>query len=381
MLDFTSLLLSIFLSAAGISVVLFGAWVTSRKDGFLLTCAVGAVLVAMSVVFSAFYAKSPQIWVVTSAYALLLGGLSTIYGTAWQFRNDVSPSRAIAVAAGVALGLTLPPHALGYNGVGFFIGFLCAAGLLILAAHHFWMARQEAPGTLITLAAFYFVIGLSFLPRAALVAMEGQAIMPGPPQNWAQNASLALIVAAVPALGALTIALNQKRLVRAHRQQALTDPLTGLPNRRALVEKIDSLNGPVALVLFDIDRFKTINDTRGHAIGDQVIILFARTLLRRARPGQMAARLGGEEFVVVSPTARLEALELEAEQIRRDFAVRARTELDLACTVSGGLARGEAGADNFALILAAADRALYRAKQLGRDRLLVEEPNGTGNEQ
>lgn len=378
MLDFTSFLLAIFFSSAGISAVLFAAWVTSRQDGFLLTCAVGAVLVALSVVFSAFYARTPQVWLVSLAYVLLLGGLATIYGTAWQFRHDGPPWRVIAGAMAVALGLTIPPHALGYNGVGFFLGFLSAAGLLFLAAFNFWMARKEAPGTLISLAGFYFLIGLSFLPRAAMVAWEGRIVMPGPPQNWVQTASLALIVAAVPALGALTLGLNQKRLIRAHRQQALTDPLTGMPNRRALLESVAGLDGTVALALFDIDRFKTINDTHGHATGDEVIALFARTLLRHAAPGQIAARLGGEEFILVCPTGTLPELRASAERLRGDFSDRVAAELGLGCTASGGLASGAVGGERFALVVAAADKALYRAKQLGRDRLEIAGLGGEG---
>lgn len=369
MFDFSSLLFAIFFSTVGSSVVLFAAWATSRRDGFLLTCGLGALLVAISVVCSAFYAQAPRPWLVTSAYILLLGGLSTIYGTAWQFRYDASPSRVVIFAAAVSLALTVPPHALGYNGVGFVIGFLSAAALLFLASFNFWAARREAPGTLIGLSAFYFAIGLSFLPRAALVVLDGRAIMPGPPQNWAQTASLALIVASVPALGALTLALNQQRLVRAHRQQALTDPLTGLPNRRALLESMAGLSGEATLVLFDIDRFKSINDTHGHARGDEVIALFGEVLRQHLAQGQVAARLGGEEFLLVCPRGNIADVREQSDRLRRRFTDRAHAELALKTTVSGGLSRGDIGGERFDEVMGAADRALYRAKQLGRDRL------------
>ncbi|MFG1479979.1 diguanylate cyclase [Xanthobacter sp. V4C-4] len=371
MLDFSSLLLAIFFSTVGSSIVLFAAWATSRHDGFLLTCGLGALLVAISVVCSAFYAHRPQPWLVTSAYVLLLSGLATIYGTAWQFRYDAPPRRVVLLATAIALGLTVPPHASGYNGIGFVAGFLSAAGLLFLASFHFWAARREAPGTLIGLSAFYFAIGLSFLPRAALVALDGQAIMPGPPRNWAQTASLALIVLSVPALGALTLALNQQRLVRAHRQQALTDPLTGLPNRRALLESVAGWTGAATLAVFDIDRFKNINDTHGHARGDEVIALFAEALRQHLAPGQVAARLGGEEFVLVSPGGDLAVVRAQSDRLRRDFARRAHAQLALAATVSGGLSCGEIGGKRFAVVMDAADKALYRAKQGGRDRLEI----------
>ncbi|MFG1299283.1 GGDEF domain-containing protein [Xanthobacter sp. V3C-3] len=369
MLDFSSLLLAIFFSTAGISVVLFAAWATSRQDGFLLTCGLGALLVAISTVLSALYAHTPQVWLVTSAYVFLLGGLSTLHGTAWQFRHDAPPARVVIAAAAITIGLTAPPHALGYNGVGFVVGFLCAAALLFLAAFNFWTARREAPGTLISLSAFYFVMALSFLPRAALVALDGKAVMPGPPQNWAQTAGLVLIVASIPALGALTLALNQQRLVRAHRQQAFTDPLTGLPNRRALLASMAELSGEAGVAVFDIDRFKSINDTHGHACGDQVIALFAETLSRHLCPGQIAARIGGEEFVLVCPGGNLPDLRRLSDRLRHDFSERARGQLSLVITASGGLAHGDVAGERFTQTLAAADKALYRAKQLGRDRL------------
>ncbi|MEP9378746.1 GGDEF domain-containing protein [Aquabacter sp. CN5-332] len=373
MLDFTSLLLSVCLSTAGVSAVLFSAWLSSQRDGFLLTCAVGAVMVGLSGIFSAFYAQSPQVWLVTGAYVLLLSGLATIYGTAWQFRNDASPWRVILWAAGLTIGVTVPFHLLGYNGIGFVVGFLSAAVLNFLTAFNFWKARSEAPGTLITLTVFYSAIALSLLVRASLVAMEGRAIMPGPPQNWAQTLSLALAVAVVPVLGALTFSLNQKRLIRDHRQQALTDPLTGLPNRRALFESVAAFTGTVALVVFDIDRFKAINDSRGHGMGDEVIALFARTLRRHIEPGQVIARLGGEEFVLVCPRGDIAALGAQAERLRHDFAERVSADLHLECAASGGIACGEVTGDRFTRVMAAADKALYRAKRLGRDRLVVAE--------
>lgn len=371
MLDFSSLLLAIFFSTGGVSVVLLAAWAGSRQDGFLLTCGLGALFIAISVVFSAVYAHMPRPWIVSSAYVLLLGGLSTLYGTAWQFRHDAPPARVVMWAAAISIGLAVPPHALGYNGIGFVVGFLCAAALLFLTAFNFWAARKEAPQTLIGLSAFYFLNGLLFLPRAALVAIEGKAVMPGPPQNWAQTAGLALIVASVPVFGALTLALNQQRLVRAHRQQALTDPLTGLPNRRALLESMTELAGEAALVVFDIDRFKSINDTHGHARGDQVIALFAETLSHHLAPGQIAARLGGEEFILVCPNASISDLRTQSDRLRRDFTERALSRHSLAITASGGLSTGEIGGEHFPATMAAADRALYRAKQLGRDRLEV----------
>jgi diguanylate cyclase (GGDEF)-like protein len=102
-------------------------------------------------------------------------------------------------------------------------------------------------------------------------------------------------------IGALSLALNQGRLARHHRRDALTDPLTGLLNRRALFDMHG--NVPVgaftAVVVFDLDNFKAINDEFGHAAGDEVLRVFAAELAGNLRQTDVAARMGGEEFALV----------------------------------------------------------------------------------
>jgi diguanylate cyclase (GGDEF)-like protein len=141
-----------------------------------------------------------------------------------------------------------------------------------------------------------------------------------------------------------------------------------------LTESFGPSRENVGLVIFDIDHFKRINDTRGHSVGDEVIVLFARTLTRHLRPGQMAARLGGDEFVLVDRHGGEAPLVRQAEDIRRVFTEDVMAKLDLVCTVTGGMAAGKANADGLPALLGAADRALYHAKRQGRDRLAASGP-------
>ena len=164
---------------------------------------------------------------------------------------------------------------------------------------------------------------------------------------------------------------------RELREQANTDTLTGLANRRfftQIANKELSLmrrqKEYFAVLMMDIDHFKTVNDTYGHAAGDYVLVQVASTLSKTIREEDMVARIGGEEFVVGSPyTNRLAAIVL-AERLRK-----AIEELDIQfegnqipVTISVGIALMPQDGDNLEDVLAAADERLYTAKQNGRNR-------------
>jgi diguanylate cyclase (GGDEF)-like protein/PAS domain S-box-containing protein len=179
---------------------------------------------------------------------------------------------------------------------------------------------------------------------------------------------------------------ERKRLEAELKQLATTDPLTGLPNRRAFMERLeqelerlkrydDSL---ASLLMLDLDHFKSINDTFGHAVGDETLRHFAALLRNELRKIDMPGRLGGEEFAILLPgTDRVAALAL-AERLRRRIAASplARADGDIHFTVSiGGSALSDDDADPDSVLLRA-DVALYRAKNNGRDQAWWMYPDG-----
>jgi diguanylate cyclase (GGDEF)-like protein len=174
--------------------------------------------------------------------------------------------------------------------------------------------------------------------------------------------------------------LAKERTLRAHKSAALTDPLTGLFNRRGLIEAARELaekyakkaGKPVAMLAFDLDHFKSINDRFGHALGDDVIKLFAATANSSLRLTDFVVRLGGEEFAAIMP-GTLEDGMVVGERIRAAFEAAAQTVSGryVGATVSVGVASHESAA-NIDALLARADAALYAAKANGRNRVEAE---------
>ncbi len=161
------------------------------------------------------------------------------------------------------------------------------------------------------------------------------------------------------------------------KRQAVTDPLTGLYNRRSFNKALGRMAGhadrygePISLLMIDIDKFKAINDTFGHAAGDDVIRAVADTILSSIRKVDVAARIGGEEFAVILPKSVTKSSLATAERIRKAVKKRIITSgrRDVSVTVSIGVATRREGDGAPDTLVKEADRRLYAAKGGGRDR-------------
>lgn len=166
-------------------------------------------------------------------------------------------------------------------------------------------------------------------------------------------------------------AINHK--IRNLRHESATDMLSGLLNRRGLRAALDELSAtqtPTAIIVMDIDHFKRVNDTLGHDSGDAIIRMTAERMRRARRAGDIAARTGGEEFVMLLPdTTPGEAWHI-AEQLRRDIH-ETPTSTAMPITVSCGIAHSPTHAHDLDGAMQLADKALYLAKRSGRDRTFV----------
>ncbi len=184
-------------------------------------------------------------------------------------------------------------------------------------------------------------------------------------------------------VGIITDISGRKAMERDLRHQADSDPLTGIANRRRFMEvavqEMDRsvrYGRPLSVIMLDVDRFKTINDSFGHAFGDQVLRAVAEACRMELRDADHLGRLGGEEFGVLLPETGLEgALDLAA-RLRRAVAGIALSAAGVergggmpGISASLGVAARRTGETDFQHLLARADVALYRAKSLGRDRV------------
>ncbi|MDH4439799.1 MAG: GGDEF domain-containing protein [Rhizobium sp.] len=255
----------------------------------------------------------------------------------------------------------------------------------MLESAHAWMIRQLTLGefssrravvrkaVLMALKIAVFAYALNILSHLALVACDllPYDLLPAlviatvltPPVSFV----VALTAYSVVGLAIYDLGLSRQRFEMLSR----TDMLSGLMNRRAFLEEFERVRGATSLVLFDIDRFKTINDGLGHKAGDDVIAQVAQVLTGIAPPDAKVSRIGGEEFAVLLPGFSGEDAVLTADRMRQavgsaEFCGPAGA---FVVTVSAGVAEGVAEL-GFSEIFSHADRALYLAKAAGRNRIV-----------
>ena len=234
--------------------------------------------------------------------------------------------------------------------------------------------------------AFFFGTGGTVFIVAWTALVHGAVLLSLPPaesnlDRWIDVTVAVLVVAAV----VRTLAARSEKLLARLVNEARVDPLTGLLNRRGLEERIESEiaraareSVPLGAVAFDLDRFKQVNDMHGHEIGDRVLVWLGALLREEARGVDVAARVGGEEFLVVLPGADEEAASVFAERVRmaveasgpRNGRRRVGLSETLRLTISAGVASATAPVDGPRL-LAEADQALYAAKRSGRNLTVV----------
>jgi len=186
--------------------------------------------------------------------------------------------------------------------------------------------------------------------------------------------------ATIAGVAAITIALMRAEF--HYRNQSLLDPLTGLLNRLALDRRLEELqaqaaqsDGVLCLIAADIDEFKTVNDTHGHEVGDEVLREVAHALRTSLRTFSLLYRIGGEEFVALLPGIDSHEGRHVAERLRA--AVQAHRPCGIEVTMSFGVASSIGVDANHDRLFAAADACLYQAKRGGRNRVVAATPRGT----
>lgn len=315
-----------------------------------------------------------QVWANPVGNVLLVHGGVAVWAGARSLRTVPPPKWAftgIPLAVLVASVLDSPATNTWSGGPVFLAAMSVSIGL---ASRELWRlepgySRVRVPMAVAAggLAVFYFFRFLAFV-------LEGQhgTIF----TTVFGSAVTTLVTMVLLVVVSFSMAgLSSEQQTRALRVVASRDDLTGLLNRKAFLDLAGELlsdravtRGSGVLILADLDHFKAINDTYGHAAGDSALQRFAEACTETVRSTDLVGRYGGEEFILLLPGASPERGELIAEEISRRLAAEPAMDGMEMPTVSYGISTYDAGTSEVDDVIAAADAALYAAKSLGRNR-------------
>ncbi len=381
-----------FTTVIGGILLLFG-WMQNRSEPALALWGIAYLLAATGAAVLALGLPIAPSWSICAGNALICCAYGTMWAAARSFEGRRIRIGLILAGATIWVAACQFPTFYQTNQARVFLASVIFATYALLVAREVWHARDReliSRWPTLGLAVGHTGFLLARIPFASAVALTAVTERPH---------RLGLFIIAFEALFAtfclafLRLSMAKERAELAQRKTALTDSLTEIANRRAffelgtpLLERTVADRRPAALLLFDLDRFKEVNDTAGHQAGDHVLREFSHLVAAMIRPGDLFARLGGEEFACLLADAHMAAALRVAEQVRTKFAANRFADLNASVTVSVGVAMAsEAGCDLSAL-LANADRALYRAKAEGRNRvarapLVLVERSGEGARQ
>ncbi|KAA9002643.1 diguanylate cyclase [Affinibrenneria salicis] len=235
--------------------------------------------------------------------------------------------------------------------------------------------RHTFPIALVTLLGVWILARFISRPLWLLAHSANQMDASGVEDNIKHISSWYFEAAQLKKAMLVGINLLHKKIGKL-KSEAQTDPMTGLYNRRALDTQLKywrEMKKSFAAISLDIDKFKRINDTWGHDVGDQVIITIARQLRLCSRDSDALFRTGGEEFLILLPETSLQAAALFSERLRSCVE---QTVMPMAqpVTISVGVAMEQAGCTQPDIVFKQADNALYQAKQQGRNRVVIASP-------
>ena len=317
------------------------------------------------------------------ANALVLLG----YGLTWTGARvfDGRPIRPFAVLLAPVLWLLLSrvPAVADHMSARIIVVSTMLALLALLAAQEFWSGREEP------LMSRWPAIIVLLVHAAALLARVPATLLSASFRDDVGASGLSFTILAFGMLlftvvmAFLQLNMTKERTELKHKINSLVDPLSGVANRRAFLDGAEKLlrrqevdHEPLAVLLFDLDYFKQINDRFGHAVGDAVLQTFAATATATLGSDVLFARIGGEEFASCIAVGDLDEAYAVADRVRRNFrsaAARFGGD-DLMPSVSAGVALGRDPQAEVTSLLSIVDHALYRAKQYGRNRVETEVP-------
>jgi len=358
--------------------LLLVTWIQSPNLQALGLWAAAFAFGAIGIALIAARGDIPDIWSIVIANAILAIGYGIMWTGVRSFEGRPKSVPLMLAGALVWLGAC--------QFEAFYAAPLARASLMsaiivtytVLCAVEFWRGRDEElmfRWPIIALLLCHAVVVLIRIPLAGSLPLPVHSSEIH--VNWLTFIILECIFGSFCA-AYMFGGVARERIALWYKRASLTDSLTGIANRRNFLNRCQTSlrragfeHSPSTLLLFDLDRFKSINDSYGHQVGDQALIEFCRLATSVFRPNDVFGRIGGEEFGCFIPHASLSEGRDIAERIRTKFEA---TTLPVAgkeirATVSIGVAVTSSPDQDFASLMMAADRALYRAKANGRNRV------------
>ncbi len=377
-LDVNTLFMVTIYVEAILGLLLLFAWAQNTTIRAVGWWGFAHLIRAASVVLFGMYGTAPDLISIDLANALLFTAFAVTWTGARVF--DGRPIEPVYLVTGAVIWLLVCRLPILTDAVDArsLIASIIITAYTWLTAYEFWRGRSEQLVSRWPAIFMLFAHGALFLLRTPLVAM-----LPWSSSNnmfgsvWLTVLSFEALLFTI-SIAFILLAMAKERTELRHRTAAMVDPLTGISNRRAflhdaavLAKRHSASPRPTAVLLIDLDHFKSINDRFGHALGDQVLQMFTDCARQCIRASDLIGRLGGEEFAaVLADTSRDKAMEV-AERIRETF-VEASQEVDgrpVCATVSIGLVHCQEAVLDVPELLAQADQALYFAKEHGRNRV------------
>ncbi|CFX36750.1 conserved membrane protein of unknown function [Candidatus Filomicrobium marinum] len=351
------------------------AWESHPQEVYWSSWSSANMTLALAVILFMIALGGQSLLPMILANCLLVLGYGLRWQAARQFSGRPSPLAVIIVPTVLTLGLFALPAIFAYRTTYIAVNIILAIQTIVIA-YEFWRDRGDGLPSRYGLMLAYGLIAVSFSARVGQGILTSNGLTSYLPQDAWLQIHLFVALFHTTASGAFALSIAYERSTRELRDAALRDPLTGIHNRRAfearLQEHLDSgASTNLAVIFFDIDYFKRINDQYGHAAGDAALRTCAEICTKNLRPTDFVARIGGEEFAVIlpdiSPRAALEA----TERIRRavEKTVITHDARLFKVTMSAGLVHSSTvSCVDIDKLMKQADTGLYRAKNNGRNR-------------
>jgi diguanylate cyclase (GGDEF)-like protein len=362
-----------------LGLLLFFAWAQNFSKRALAWWGSAHLLRAVSIMLLGLHGSVPNSLSIDFGNAVLFASFALTWCGARVFdRRAAEPALALIGVAIWLVACRVPAFAASPE-LRLLVGSGIVTAYTWLAAYEFWRSRDEALVSRWPAIFMLFTHGSLFLLRTPIgtmsIAETGNGLAMG---GWLELLSLEGLLFTI-SIAFILLAMAKERTEYHHRTAASTDALTGIANRRGFLEQAmaqraaASANSPVAVLLFDIDHFKRVNDRFGHPVGDRTLQIFAETA--KAHIGELGTvgRWGGDEFVAVLFDTSREIAATVGERIQRTFEDTA-ADIDgrvVGATVSTGVAFSGHGPFELPALLLRADQALYQAKEDGRNRLAI----------